>query len=195
MWQGEKIQLKDFSHETKKSLLKRFLIVAGIFVVYLIFVLFKFGWKNGILVALLSWSFFVLCTPICDAGLLFDLPVRLLTKIRMIYAEILTWIFAITLNILTISLAPAIYAKTSLLKLFKTILIHPYPYWAIIILSAVGTFLSVYFGDELLDIAFFHQQEKYPRHKNKLYLVILLFLVVVIIFLYEHLLKELGIKI
>jgi len=138
--------------------------------------------------------FFVLCTPICDAGLLFDLPVRLLTKIKMIYAEIGTWILAILLNSFTLALKPEIYQNTKLLKLFLTILTQPSPYWLIILLSAIGTFLSVYFGDELLDIVFFHEQEKYTRHKNKFYLIVLMFLVVIIFLLYKHLFKEWGIR-
>lgn len=194
MLRTEKIYLKDFQQETKRSVLKKFLVVLGIFLAYLCFVLFKFGWRQGIWVAFLSWSFFVLCTPICDAGLLFDLPARLLTRIRMLYAEILTWIFALALNIFSATLAPAVYQKTSLLRLFYSILTHPIPYWVIILLSAVGTFLSVYFGDELLDITFFREQEKYPRHKKKFHLVIIIFIVVVIAFLYEHLLKEWGIS-
>ena len=192
MLQGRKIQLKEFHHETKRSVLKKFLIVATIFVLYLIFVLFKFGFKNGLWVALLSWSFFVLCTPICDAGLLFDLPVRLLTKIKMIYAEIGTWILAILLNSFTLALKPEIYQNTKLLKLFFTILTQPSPYWLIILLSAIGTFLSVYFGDELLDIIFFHEQEKYTRHKKKYQLVIILFLAAAIILLYKEVLNHLG---
>lgn len=183
-------------HETKRSAFTRFLIVLGIFLIFLIFMGIKYGFENGLIISLLTWSFFVFCTPLADAGFLFDFPVRLFTGIRMIYSEIGTWIFAALLNIYYFSFNNEIYAKTNLLLVFKLILSNPFPYWSMVLLSALGTFLSVYFGDELMDVVKHRQRKKYKLHKRK-YLVILVFfmLIVLMLFLYNLLLKKLGISI
>jgi len=65
----------------------KFLIVASLFLIYLIFSILSFGLSHGILVSLLTWAFFVFCTPVADAGVLIDFPVRYITGIKMIYSE------------------------------------------------------------------------------------------------------------
>ncbi len=182
-------------HETKRSVLLRFIGVILIIVFYFTFISFKYGLKKGFLITLLSWSFFVFCTPIADAGSLFDFPLRLLTHIRMIYSEMLVWTFAFLLNVFTLKFLPNTYNKTGLLKLFKYIIFHPWPFWTIILLSAMGTYLSVYFGDELLDVASHSERKKFKKHKNKYLLIIIAFLFLLIILFYDALLQRLGIKI
>ena len=85
--------------------------------------------------------------------------------------------------------------KSSLLILFKQILLNPIPFWFIIILSAAGTFLSVYFGDELIDIAKHKDRKKHFAHKNKhIFLLASFGIVVLILIMYYVLLSELGIS-
>ena len=121
----------------------RFFIVFFVFLVYLFISMYTFGAKDGFFVSLLTWSFFVLCTPVADGGILLDLPIRLLTGLRMMYSEIIVWSIAISVNILFFFTNPALYQDTHLLGLFHNILAHPFPYWIIIILSGLGTFLSL----------------------------------------------------
>jgi len=186
---------KSYIHfKTRQNVFKRFLIVLFITIVYAIFAMWHYGLKDGILVSFLTWSSFVLCTPIADAGFLLDFPVRILTKIRMIYSEIFVWGVAISLNITTLIINPEIYNTNFLLTLFKTILTHPFPYWIIIFLSAAGTFLSIYFGDELLDVLSHDQREKHKKHKNKHRLIIFLFIIAAIILLYFYLLNSLHVR-
>src|SRR6056297_2035506 len=87
-------------HETKRNVLFRFLFVLILFLAYLIFMNFKYGAKDGFLVTLLTWSFFIFCTPIADAGFLLDFPIRIITGIKMAYTETFVWIIAIAINIL-----------------------------------------------------------------------------------------------
>ncbi|MCD6434701.1 MAG: hypothetical protein J7L14_03740 [Candidatus Diapherotrites archaeon] len=178
-------------HETQKSVLFRFLLVFILVIAYFCFVVFHFGIKNGLWITFLTWSFFVFCTPIADAGLLLDFPVRLITGIRMLYSEICVWLFAAVLNLYTSLFNPQIYTKTKILSLFKYIITHPIPYWLIILLSGIGTFLSIYFGDELLDVVRHTQRSKFEKHKHKHRLIIILFLVAAIIVLYNFLINEL----
>lgn len=176
--------------------IKFFLVFATLFG-YFLFASFKFGANDGLLISALTWSFFVLCTPVADAGFLLDLPLRLFTGIRMVLSEILVWVLAIGLNVFVLATNPAIYDDTLLLGLFKHILTQPFPYWAIIILSSIGTFLSILFGDELLDVA---KEEKDTRHHHKKHhlkhrFLIFLALIVLVLIFYDYLLNSLGISI
>ena len=186
--------LKFLKHETKKSALFRFLVVVTIFLIYLILVSVEHGIEQGVFISLLTWSFFVFCTPIADAGFLLDFPVRILTGIRMLYSEIMVWVIAACLNIYALLFCPGVYKSTVLLRLFEYILLHPIPFWSIIVVSGIGTFMSVYFGDELIDVAKHIHRKKYHRHKNTHRLLILLFIILLAVVLYSFLLKELGLS-
>lgn len=184
---------KYLTHETKRHVLKRFLLVLAVSIFYFIFVSLEYGLSNGLIVTFLTWSFFVFCTPIADAGFLLDFPVRLIAKIRMIYSEVCVWIISFLLNAYFITFNPDIYERTMLLRLFKHILLHPI-FWTIIILSAIGTFMSIYFGDELIDVAMHKERKKYTAHKNKYKLILSLFVIITVIFLYTILLTKLNLK-
>ncbi|MCA9308936.1 hypothetical protein KC973_01020 [Candidatus Saccharibacteria bacterium] len=144
---------------------EKFFIVLSLFSAYLVISVLQFGLSSGVLVALLSWSFFVFCTPIADAGFLLDFPIRLLTGMRMIYTEILVWVFAVVLNIASLALWPATYDRTVLLHLFKQIITTPWPLGLIVLLSAAGTYLSIYLGDDAIDIA--HAKNKKSRLRQE----------------------------
>lgn len=183
-----------FIHETKKSVLVRFSLVVIVVVSYFIFVSVKYGVNRGFMITFLTWSFFVFCTPIADAGFLLDFPMRLITKIRMIYSEMFVWIIAFLINLYSLTFNPNIYEKTLILRLFKYILVHPFPFWSIIVISAIGTFLSIYFGDELIDVIKHENRKKHAKHKGKYKLILFLFLMVILV-LYDFLLKKLGVHI
>ena len=189
MWEHA---MKTARNELHRHPLIKFLAVASVFIIYTCFATLKYGVREGLHVSILSWSFFVLCTPVADAGFLLDLPLRLLTGIRMLYSEMIVWCIAITLNIVTTLFAPETYKATILLSLFSEILHQPIPYWAIILLSAIGTFVSITFGDELLDIAL-KKREKRKHHRLRTLFVVCLFVLTFI--LYGFVLKGLGISI
>jgi len=186
--------LVEIHQETHKKIIIQFGLVFLLFVSYFGFVTFQYGIGDGFLITWLTWSFFVLCTPLADAGFLIDLPLRLLLKVRMFVSELFVWIIAIILNFYVYFHNPEVYEKTNVLSLFKHILDHPIPFWGIIILSGVGTFLSVKFGDELLDV-FKHRDCKY-RHKHylKWKLIVMIFIFLLILVVYDHLSKQLGIQ-
>ncbi|RME77414.1 hypothetical protein D6774_04570 [Candidatus Woesearchaeota archaeon] len=182
-------------HETKRAALVKFLAVLGVFLGYFAFAASRYGVDKGILVTALTWSFFVFCTPVADAGFLLDFPLRLILKIRMLYSEIFVWVFAGLLNILVLIISPQTYESTLVLRLFYTILTTPWPFWGIIILSAIGTFLSVFFGDELIDKVTHSQRKAYHQHHIKYQLVVIVFIFAAIITLYTIMLHNLGIDI
>ncbi len=192
-----KIIIKDIKTQLHKNPFVKFLFVLLILVVYFVFSIQKFGLKDGFLVSLLSWTFFVLSTPIADAGFLLDFPVRLFTGLRMLYSEGIVWTIAITSNLLVFFFKPEIYTKTELLSLLYHILSKPFPFWIIILLSAGGTFLSLLFGDELMDISLDHKKEAShkQKHKKKYILILTVTVFVLILIIYDYLLKQLGVHI
>ena len=71
-WKDIKAFLKE---ETKKHSLIRYILLILVLTAYFLFVSYKFGAVNGLLVTILSWSFFVFCTPLADVGFILDFPV------------------------------------------------------------------------------------------------------------------------
>jgi len=185
---------KYFLHETKRHALLKFLAIVFVFIAYLLWLIFHFGAKSGIETAGLTWSFFVLCTPIADAGFLLDFPIRIISGIKMILSETIVWIIAISLNLYFFFTSPEVYQKTIALKLFRHILEQPFPFWGIIFLSLLGTFLSVYFGDELIDSIKHSDREKHKKHKLKHRFIIFLFFIGTVFIFYNFALKQLGIN-
>jgi hypothetical protein len=76
----------------------------------------------------------------------------------------------------------------------KVILTTPYPYWIVIFLSAIGTFLSIRFGDELMDVLHHKDRYFYLRHHFKHEILLFIFFLVVI-FGYYEIISNLGITI
>lgn len=181
-------------HETHKQVWYRFLLLIGVIVAYVAILSFQYGFTTGGVVSLITWSFFVLCTPIADAGMLLDFPLRLLLNIRMIKSEIVVWVIAMTLNIGMIRFAPQLYDTTLLTRIFREILITPFPYWCVIGLSAVGTFLSVIFADELLDVVKHHDRKIFHRYQFWVHMTILLLVVVLLVVLYDMLIQKTGLQ-
>lgn len=182
-------------HETKRRSLIKFLVIFLVVVAYFVFISFKYGIENGFPITILTWSFFVFCTPIADAGFLFDFPIRILANIRMIYSEIIVWCTAILINAYFLIFDKGVYKSTKLLALFKYILVHPFPLWLIILISAAGTFTSVYFGDELIDVVKHKHRKKYEKHKNKYLMIVAVFsLLIILLVLYYSLISGLGIN-
>jgi len=117
---ADKIKHKNLlKHETKRNVLMKFILVLSVFIGYFIFISNEYGIQEGFFVSILTWSFFVLCTPVADAGFLIDFPLRLITNIKMLFAESFIWIIAISLNIYAFFFSPEIYTKTKILIFLK----------------------------------------------------------------------------
>ncbi len=64
---------------------------------------------------------------------------------------------------------PGIFSAFFAMKKLKQITYQnlSIPFWAIILVSALGTFMSVYFANELVDIVKHEEREKYKKHAHK----------------------------
>lgn len=192
---AKKIHLKEFAkHQTKKHTLIKFLLLVAILVWYFLFIVKKYGIENSFLVTALTRSFFVLCTPVADAWFLIDFPIRLVTKLKMVLSEIIVRVIAISLNTYTFFVKPEIYSTTSILTFFKHVLENPFPFWSIIIISMIGTFVSIAFGDELMDKVTHKDRNFYHKHKRKYFILIMIFLFGISFALYDIILKKFGIN-
>jgi hypothetical protein len=180
-------------HETHRETLLKFIALSLILVAYFIYMSWKYDASTGFAVALLTWSFFVLCTPIADGGFILAFPIRLLFGIRMSITQIVLWFVAIGLNIFMLISASNAYDLTFLTRLLKHILTTPYPYWGILILSAAGTLLSIYFGDEMMDVTTHKDRLLHHRHGLKYRTILVLGLSILTVFAYYDLLHSLNI--
>jgi hypothetical protein len=163
----------------------KFLLLCVLLISYFAYLSYEFNLLTGGIAAILTWSFFVLCTPIADAGFLLDFPLRLLFGIRMFISEIAVWGIAITINIISLIYFSEYYQTTKITKVFYAILTNPYPYWSVILLSWAGTFLSIRFGDELMDVVHHKDRAYFHKHGYKHEILILIFFVVVFFGYYE----------
>lgn len=190
--------MKSLSHlfadkHTREQLI-RYLLLLGVLAGYFGYMSYHYGLATGGMSAALTWSFFVLCTPVADAGFLLDFPVRLLTGLRMLLSEIMVWILAFLLNAYAYFFQPGAYEVSALLRVFHHILETPLPNWGIIVLCMAGTFLSVFFGDEIFDVASHKDREKYHAHGFKWKLVAVFAFFGLILVAYTHLIETMGIE-
>lgn len=186
--------LKNSQHITFKQA-RKFIFLLSLLICYTVYLSIEYDFKTGGLASLLTWSFFVLCTPVADAGGLLDFPLRLLFGIRMIISEIFVWMIAIVINTVFIFFFKEYYETTLITKIFYQILTTPYPYWIIILLSGLGTFLSIFFGDKVLDLISKKQFKIFFTNKKHFYYSMFLILIfIATIIAYYNLIKLMNIN-
>lgn len=183
---------KNIAHP-KKQLFYKFLLLCVLLLGYFSYLSIQYDAKTGGIASLLTWSFFVLCTPIADAGFLLDFPLRLLFGVRMLVSEIAVWATAIAVNAVSMLYLADYYETTTLTRLLHAILTTPYPYWGVVLLSCAGTFLSIRFADELMDVVHHRDRNFFHRHGYIHELIIITFFVTVFVGYYK-LIASLGIE-
>lgn len=182
-------------HETHRETLFKFILLVAIVIIYFLYMSFKYGASDGFGVSILTWSFFILCTPVADGGFILAFPIRLLFKVKMAITQVFLWFFALLLNIFMLFKMNDIYDLTFLTQLLKHILSTPYPYWSILIISAIGTLLSILFGDEMMDVTIHKDREKHHKHAFKHQTIITVSLALLTILAYYYLIDSLNITI
>ncbi len=182
-------------HETHRETILKFIGLVGILLTYFGYMSWQYGAAVGAKSALLTWSFFVLCTPVADGGFLLAFPIRLLFGLRMLYTQILIWFLAIGINALMILLDPKAYELVFITTLLKKILLEPFPYWGILAISLLGTLLSIYFGDEMIDVTSHKHRIKHHKHSFVYQTILVLAFGALTFVAYYHLLSSLGISV
>ena len=93
------------------------------------------GIVDGIHLALLGWSAYVLCLPFLGGGVLLYPFLRFITNLSSYGWEVAAWLGAIIVNIATLCLRPHAYELTPVTHFLLWAFEHPFPYWGIFILS------------------------------------------------------------
>ncbi len=181
-------------HKTHKETLLKFLGLIFILIGYFAYMSWKFDAATGFGLALLTWSFFVLCTPVADGGFILAFPIRLFFGVKMAITQVIIWFVAVGINVYMLATSEAVYKLTFLTQLLKQILTEPYPYWSILIISLFGTFLSIYFADEMIDVASHKERVKHHQHGFKYRIILVIGLSILTISSYYHLLRSLHIS-
>ena len=182
-------------HQTHLETLLRFTVLLAILVGYFCFLSWEYGASTGFSLALLTWSFFVLCTPIADGGFIIAFPVRLLFGVKMAATQIIVWSAAIGINLYMLAIKSSAYDLTFVTKLLKHILVTPYPYWSILIISALGTFLSILFGDEMMDVVSHKHRKQHHKFGISYRVILVAGLAILTITAYYFLLHGLHLEI
>jgi len=182
------------THQTHKESLWRFIALLALLIGYFIYVSWQYDAATGGWLALLSWSFFVLCTPVADGGFIIAFPVRLLFGMRMITTQIFVWIVAIGINTAAITISPQTYQNTVLTRLLHEILTNPWPNWSILFISAAGTGFSIWFGDEMMDVTHHSKRAKHHHHGFNHKILIVASLAILTIVAYYQVLSGLGLS-
>jgi len=108
--------------------------------------------------------------------------------------SVFVWALAIVISSATLLLAPEYFQLTLITRVFHQILCHPIPYWSIIFLSFIGTFTSIYFGDEMIDVITHNKRVKLHKHGMKYKAMMLVGITFLVIVIYYQLISDLGIK-
>jgi hypothetical protein len=181
-------------HPTHKETTLKFIALIGILIAYFGYMSWKYDASTGASVALLTWTFFVLCTPVADGGFILAFPIRMLFGVRMMLTQIIVWFIAVGINAGMIFYAPEAYEYSFITGLLKHILMQPYPYWSILIISALGTLLSMFFGDEMMDVTAHKDRHKHHAHGFKYKILLVVGLGVLTVVSYYYVLDSLGIQ-
>ncbi len=182
----------NIKHQTHFESIAKFLLLLIVFVVYFIYLSFHHGTGKGLISLALTWSFFVLCTPIADAGFLIDFPIRLIFGLRMFVVEIFVWAIAFSIITVILVFTPKHFQTTLITRLLYQILSHPYPYWVIIFLSFIGTFASIYFGDEMIDVIAHKHREKHHKHGFRYRVIAMISVIILTVTVYHQLMLDFG---
>lgn len=129
----------------------RYLLTVALVAAYALYMVHKYGVRDGLSATYLTWSFFVLGTPVADAGGILDIPIRILTGWPMVAVETAVISITISTMVLVLHYRPEAFERTALLRAFRTMLTTPWPYWCLVALCIVGTILSVRLGDLVVD--------------------------------------------
>jgi hypothetical protein len=131
---------------TKFQLTRFFLYTFFIF--FLMFIFWaKFGAvKPAIQTVLLAWSMFVLCIPYSHGRVILGVPYKIITGRVAAYPEVVMWLLAVILNIISYISIPNVYFYTTFNHMLYRIITTPWPYWLLIFVCALGTFYKFFVG-------------------------------------------------
>jgi len=125
------------------------MITAAAFILFPLYLILVRGMTEGFYIGALAWSAFVLCTPIALPSSVFSLPFRLATGLQLPYAELISWIAALAINVHTYYAHKTVYLRLVTTHMLYHIISTPWPYWLIIMVCASAMIFRTFFGNQL----------------------------------------------
>lgn len=92
----------------------------------------RFEPVDGIHLVILIWTFIILCTPVTKGGVLIDGPMYLVFGKTWAFTEIILWLVALIINLVTIDTRPGLYVNTFITHFLYHILMNPWPFWLVL---------------------------------------------------------------
>ena len=123
----------------RRQVLVKFLLLLVILLGYFGYLAYEYDVATGGIAALLSWSFFVLCTPVADAGFF-----RIFTGISELGLAALLLVFAIGKNRIVGNMAFSMLLMVMLTALGLEFFARPKPVPMLVVIAFVLAFLSIY---------------------------------------------------
>lgn len=105
---------------------------SGLFLVVIFYLIKLHGVSQGFIASYLTWSFFVLCTPIISRALLISTIIEKITGSTLYNAGLFTWSGALISNMILLNLVPTIYTMNPLSGFLAHALTTPRPHWLLI---------------------------------------------------------------
>lgn len=128
----------------------KFLVHLGVFAAVTLWFSLQHSFEHAAYMTLLLWSMLVLCTPVINDSYVIRFIIRFFTRRPAYYTSFVTWFIALLINTFTVFFHPMMYRSNIFTVLLQRILMHPSPYWSLIVICAFGSFytalLEYYFG-------------------------------------------------
>ena len=164
------------STKLNKTYLYIYDFVVIMFILLMIFFIFYNGFYKGCIKSLFIWSFFVICTPIPEAGLLISLPLKRYFGLKMDLSQIAVSLLACIIIFYFYCIEQKIIKNNLIGNLFIGIM--NYKYYSIILLSIVSSVLTSNLLDNIIN-HFINKDEI-----NHLYLKIGTIFIFILIYIY-----------
>jgi hypothetical protein len=123
----------------------RFLCFLSLFILIGLNLVLQYGVGRGMHLTFLTWSFYMLCIPIPNSAVATSFILNFFTSKSERYAKLIPWLIAVLLNIFTYFVMPYTYVMSATTFLLYRIISNPWPYWIIIVTSALSGVYGTYF--------------------------------------------------
>ena len=163
-------------NQKNKTYLYIYDVIVILFILLFIFFIFYNGLYKGTIKSLFIWAFFVLCTPVPEAGLLISLPVKRYFNIRMDICQTFVSLLALFMIFYFYYTDKKVINTNFIGKLFNGLV--KYNYYIIMILSVISSILTSNLIDNIINYYIFDD------NINHLYLKSSIIFIFVIIYFY-----------
>ncbi len=179
--------------EVHEHHMERAVFAILIVLIYLVLAAQKHGPEQGVGITVLTWAFFVLLTPVPSADLVLEIPLRLFTNYKMVVTHVFVWLVGAAVVVASLLMAPELFKSTTLLAIFYHVLTNPVPYWSLLFLCGIGTFMSVHIVDEVLEEVEHELKHHHRKHMPALHIVLFALVFIGILLAYNAIISDLGI--